>query len=120
METFDVPSIMRAIRAGAVEFVTRPVDRDELACAVARALTQDEAGRRRRAQIEQLRLRLALLTPREREVFPLVTSGLRNKQAGVVLGISEVTVQIHRSQIMRKMRARSFADLVRMGAELCL
>ena len=64
--------------------------------------------------------RLALLTPREREVFPLVTSGLRNKQAAVRLGISEVTVQIHRTQIMRKMAASSFAELVRMGTELHL
>ncbi len=118
METFDVPSIVRAVRAGAAEFLARPVDPDELVRAVEQALTQDCAVRRRRAGVEQLRRRLALLTPRESEVFPLVTSGLRNKQAAAMLGISEVTVQIHRSQVMRKMAARSFAELVRMGEEL--
>ena len=118
MDTFDVPSIMRAIRAGAAQFLAKPVEPDELVRAVELALMQDSAVCRRRAALEQLRGRLALLTPREREVFPLVTSGLRNKQAAVRLGISEVTVQIHRSQIIRKMAASSFADLVRMGAQL--
>jgi FixJ family two-component response regulator len=120
MDTFDVPSIVRAIRAGAAEFLAKPVDADELVRAIELALMRDSAVCRRRAALEQLRRRLALLTPREREVFPLVTSGLRNKQAAVQLGISEVTVQIHRSQIMRKMAAGSFAELVRMGAQLHL
>jgi FixJ family two-component response regulator len=114
----DVPSVVRAMKAGAMEFFAKPVDPHVLAAAIRTALAQDRRQRQKKADLAKLQQRASLLTPREREVFPLIVGGLLNKQAAAVLGISEVTLQIHRSQVMRKMEAGSFADLVRMAVKL--
>ena len=114
----DVPSSVQAMKAGALDFFTPPFDLPTLIVAIQAALVQDRKQRQRRAELAKLRDRFSLLTPREREVLPLVVSGLLNKQAASVLGISEVTLQIHRSQVMRKMQAESLADLVRMAVKL--
>ena len=114
----DVPSSVQAMKAGALDFFTNPFDLPALIVAIQTALVQDRKQRQRRAELAKLRECFSLLTPREREVLPLVVSGLLNKQAASVLGISEVTLQIHRSQVMRKMQAESLADLVRMAVKL--
>jgi FixJ family two-component response regulator len=114
----DVPSSVRAMKAGAIDFLTKPWSDEELLHAVHQALERDRLQRRARAELMELEGRFATLTPREREVLPLVASGLQNKQAAAQLGISEVTLQIHRSKIMQKMKAASLADLVRMAAKL--
>jgi FixJ family two-component response regulator len=114
----DIPKAVQAMRAGAVEFLTKPFVEDELISAVRNALDRDRADRATLADLQDLRSRLALLTPREREVLPLVIGGLLNKQAAGELGISEVTLQVHRSRIMKKMRAHSVAELVRMASRL--
>jgi FixJ family two-component response regulator len=114
----DVASSVRAMKAGAIDFLTKPWDDEELLQAVRQALEQDREQRRVRAELMEIEGRLATLTPREREVLPLVARGLQNKQAAAQLGISEVTLQIHRSKIMQKMKAASLADLVRMAAKL--
>jgi FixJ family two-component response regulator len=114
----DIPSTVSAMKAGAIEFLTKPVDLVALIAAVRAALAQDRKLRQRKAELAKLQERYSLLTPREREVLPLVIGGLLNKQAASVLGISEVTLQIHRSQVMRKMQAESFAELVRMAVKL--
>jgi FixJ family two-component response regulator len=111
----DIPSSVRAIKAGALDFLTKPFNDQELLKLVHTALVQDRERRDRQAELDRLRQRLTSLTPREREVLPLVVSGLLNKQAAVHLGISEVTLQIHRANVMRKMHADSLADLVRMA-----
>jgi FixJ family two-component response regulator len=114
----DIGSVVRAMKAGAIELLTIPVDPSALIEGIQLAIAQDRKLRQRRAERAKLSERLALLTPREREVLPFVVGGLLNKQAASVLGISEVTFQIHRSQVMRKMQAESVADLVRMAAKL--
>jgi FixJ family two-component response regulator len=114
----DIRSTVSAMKAGAIEFLTKPVDLSALLSAIKQALAQDRRTRQKRAELTELQQRLSSLTPREREVFPLVVSGLLNKQAASVLNISEVTLQIHRSQVMKKMKADSFADLVRMAVKL--
>lgn len=114
----DITSTVNAMKAGALEFLTKPIDLPALIAAVQEALIQDRKARRRRAELAELHERFSLLTPREREVLPLVVGGLLNKQAASLLGISEVTLQIHRSQIMRKTRADSLAQLVRMAMKL--
>jgi FixJ family two-component response regulator len=114
----DIPSSVRAMKDGAVDFLTKPFHEADLMRAVHAALAQDRDARRKRAEASELRRRLATLTPREQEVLPLVTSGLLNKQAAIELGISEVTLQIHRGKIMQKMGASSLADLVRMATAL--
>jgi FixJ family two-component response regulator len=114
----DIPTTVCAMKSGAIEFLTIPLDWLALVDAVRTAFAQDRRQRKQRVELTTLQERLSLLTPREREVFPLIVGGLLNKQAASVLGISEVTLQIHRSQIMRKMRAESFADLVRMAVKL--
>lgn len=114
----DIPSIVQAFKAGAVEFLTKPVNPQLLLPAIRAALELDRRRRRNAAVRMELHRRFSRLTPREREVLPLITSGMLNKQAAAHLGISEVTVQVHRGQIMRKMQANSFADLVRMSETL--
>jgi FixJ family two-component response regulator len=114
----DIPSSVRAIKHGAVDFLTKPFTERNLLDAVRSAAERDRRARQERAELEVLRLRLASLTPREREVLPLVVSGLLNKQAAAELGISEVTLQIHRSKIMQKMGSASLADLVRIAERL--
>jgi FixJ family two-component response regulator len=114
----DIPSSVRAIQRGAVDFLTKPVSEGELIAAVRAAIDRDRVERSARAERAELGRRLAALTPRERDVLPLVVSGLLNKQAAAELGISEVTLQIHRSKIMHKMQAASLADLVRIAEKL--
>ena len=114
----DIPSSVRAIKAGAVDFLTKPFSRQDLLEAVHGAIARDRKERLERVELTQLEQRYASLTPRECEVLPLVVSGLLNKQAAIELGISEVTLQIHRSKVMQKMAAESLADLVRMAARL--
>jgi FixJ family two-component response regulator len=114
----DIPSSVRAIKAGAVDFLTKPLNESDLIRAIRAAITQDQIARRERAELAELHRRLSCLTPREREVLPLVVSGLLNKQAAAELGISEITIQIHRGKIMKKMEAGSLAELVRMAGRL--
>jgi FixJ family two-component response regulator len=114
----DIPSSVSAIKQGAVDFLTKPFSDDDLMTAVRAAIAQDRQQRSQRADLELLRQRYARLTPREREVMPLVVSGLLNKQAAAELGISEVTLQIHRRNVMQKMAAASLADLVRIAERL--
>jgi FixJ family two-component response regulator len=114
----DIPSSVRAMKAGAIEFLTKPVNPRDLLMAVEAAFAQDRKARLIRGELKKLRGRFSQLTPREREVLPLVVSGLLNKQAAAELGISEVTLQVHRGQIMRKMAAGSLAELVRMAGKL--
>ncbi len=114
----DIPSSVSAIKQGAVDFLTKPFGDDELMAAIRVAIAQDREQRLRRDELEMLRRRYAQLTPRERDVMPLVVSGLLNKQAAAELGISEVTLQIHRRNVMQKMAAASLADLVRIAERL--
>lgn len=114
----DIPSSVRAIRDGAVDFLTKPFSDEDLMRAIDTALMQDVRTRDDRAELAAVKRRYEELTPREREVLPLVVSGLLNKQAASELGISEVTLQLHRRSVMQKMNAASLADLVRMAERL--
>ena len=114
----DIPSSVRAIKGGAVDFLTKPFREADLMRAINAALAQNREARLKRAELADLHQRLSSLTPREREVLPLVISGLLNKQAAAELGISEVTLQIHRGNIMKKMEAGSLAELVRIAGAL--
>ena len=114
----DIPMSVRAMKAGAVEFLTKPFRDQDLLDAIHVALDRDQARYQREMEVAALRKRLASLTPREREVLPLVVAGLPNKQIAAELGTSETTVKVHRSQLMRKMAADSVADLVRMAEKI--
>jgi FixJ family two-component response regulator len=114
----DVPTASRALRAGAVEFLMKPFQKDELLAAINQALERDRTQRMQHAELASLQTRFNELTSREREVLGLVVTGLTNKEIGGRLGISEVTTKMHRGQVMRKMNAASFADLVRMSDKL--
>jgi FixJ family two-component response regulator len=114
----DIPSTVRAMKGGAIDFLTKPVDEEALLASVERALGQDRAHRQEAMEHARLVARYESLTPREREVLPLLARGLLNKQAAFELGITEYTVQIHRGHIMRKMEADSFATLVKLAGKL--
>ena len=114
----DIPMSVRAMKAGAVEFLTKPFRDQDLLDAIHVALERDAARRRQDAEISELRDRFEWLTPREREVLPLVISGLLNKQIAAKIGTSETTAKVHRSQLMRKMGAKSLADLVRTADKM--
>jgi FixJ family two-component response regulator len=116
----DVPTTVRAMKAGAVEFLTKPFKHDVLLEAIGHAIDRSRAALREESELQALRSNYESLTPREREVMVLVVSGLLNKQVGGELNISEITVKAHRGQVMRKMKADSLPDLVTMAARLGL
>ncbi|MGB7845984.1 MAG: response regulator transcription factor [Candidatus Acidiferrum sp.] len=114
----DIQMSVRAMKAGAIEFLTKPFRDQDLLDAIHVALDKDRERRRRGAEVAELQARFAALTPRERQVFPLVICGLLSKQIAAELGISEASTKVHRSQLMRKMRADSLPDLVWMAEKL--
>ena len=114
----DIPMSVRAMKAGAVEFLTKPFRDQDLLDAIQQALDRDRRARSQQADSADLRNRFHSLTPRETEVFELVVKGLLNKQIALQLGTSEITIKLHRRQVMEKMQADSLADLVRMSEKL--
>jgi FixJ family two-component response regulator len=113
----DVPVSVKAMKGGAVDFLTKPVDEGTLLAAIEQAVARTLADRRRQARQTEIQRRIATLTPREAAVFALVVTGMLNKQIGSDLGIGEKTVKVHRARVMEKMQAGSLADLVRLAGE---
>jgi FixJ family two-component response regulator len=116
----DIPMTVRAMKAGAVDFLTKPFRDQDMLDAVAIAIQQDQRRREHEMMVSEVRAHFESLTPREREIMALVAAGLMSKQIAAQINLSEITVKVHRSHIMRKIGARSVADLVRMAETLGL